>query len=122
MYKVTVWDVCSSAHFLRKYKGKCEKLHGHNWKVSVSILSDRLNLKGMVIDFKELKKMLKDVLGVLDHTCLNELDYFKKVNPTSENMAKYIHRHLKLKLKSKGYKRLEVSVWETETSCASFTR
>ncbi|MCK4519363.1 MAG: 6-carboxytetrahydropterin synthase QueD [Candidatus Omnitrophica bacterium] len=121
MYKVTVLDEFNSAHFLRAYKGKCERLHGHNWKVLVSVWSERLNSTGMVIDFKDLKKLLAGVLKELDHRCLNELNCFKKVNPTSENIAAYVYDRIKAGLKSKKYKRLSVDIWETDSSRASFT-
>lgn len=121
MHKVTVWSEFSAAHFLRKYKGNCEKLHGHNWKVSLTVSSKRLTSKGLVIDFKDLRKVLKEVLKILDHSYLNELSSFKKNNPTSENIAVYIYKHIQKRLKSKDCKIADVSVWETDKSCASFT-
>jgi len=120
MYKVSVQSKFSAAHFLYNYKGKCENLHGHNWKVFASIFRKRLDSKGMVIDFKEFKKKLNEVLKTLDHSYLNEIDYFKKKNTTSENIAEYIHKQLKIRLKSIDYDRLEVTVWETEDSSATF--
>lgn len=119
MYKITVNDDFSSAHFLREYRGKCERLHGHNWKVSVSILSEKLNSKGMIIDFKILKTKLYEVLKNLDHKCLNDISYFKRHNPTSENIAKYIHDQIKKKLKAQNFNAINISVWETDRCCAS---
>lgn len=121
MYKITVWSEFSAAHFLREYKGNCEKLHGHNWKVSLTISSKRLTSKGIVIDFKDLRKMLGEVLKELDHSYLNELSSFKKNNPTSENITVYIYKHIQKRLKSKDCKVADVSVWETDKSRASFT-
>lgn len=116
MYEIKITDEFSGAHNLRNYKGKCEALHGHNWKVEVFLYSDTLNGKGMVMDFKDLKGKLRNVITPLDHKYLNNLAFFKKENPTSENIARYIHG----KLARAVGKRLKVSVWETDTSCASF--
>lgn len=116
MYLIKVEGNFSSAHNLRGYKGKCEDLHGHNWKVEVAASSDKLDKAGMVLDFKFLKKELHKALEKLDHAYLNNIAYFKKTNPTSENIAKYIYDRLKPKvpiLKS-------VTVWESENSSATY--
>ena len=116
MYEATVTEYFSGAHQLRGYKGKCENLHGHNWKVSVTVSSSRLDKTGMVIDFGILKAGLRELLNRLDHAYLNEIPWFKKNNPTSENVAKFIYNSVKKKnrnLKS-------VSVWENENSCATY--
>ncbi|RKY31713.1 MAG: 6-carboxytetrahydropterin synthase QueD [Candidatus Omnitrophota bacterium] len=117
MFSVKVGSMFSSAHYLRGYKGKCEGLHGHNWKVEVVVESEELDRLGMVLDFKYLKKKLNRLLDNLDHRCLNHLAYFKKVNPTSENISKYIY--LKLKPKVKNLK--SVVVWESSTSSAIYS-
>jgi len=116
MYEVKVIDQFSAAHKLREYEGKCENLHGHNWKVEVCVRGEKLDKIGMVIDFKELKAVLGKVLGELDHCYLNDLSYFKKVNPTSENIAKFIFDNLKLAKLSAS----SVSVWESSNSCATY--
>jgi 6-pyruvoyltetrahydropterin/6-carboxytetrahydropterin synthase len=118
MYEIKVTDEFSGAHNLRNYKGKCEELHGHNWKVEVLLESAALNPQGMVMDFKELKRRLKNVLSSLDHKYLNDTPYFKKNNPTSENVARFLHKKLSQNIK----KKIKVSVWETQTSCASFEK
>jgi 6-pyruvoyltetrahydropterin/6-carboxytetrahydropterin synthase len=115
MYKVSILADFSSAHMLRGYKGKCENLHGHNWKVRVSVYSDKLDKLGMVIDFKDLKKTVHDALEELDHKNLNDLEYFRSVNPTSENIAKYLYDRLKIK-----GRRLKVTVWESDTAFATY--
>ncbi len=120
MYSIKVQSHFSAAHNLRGYKGKCEKLHGHNWKVQVEIRSCRLNNISMICDFKEIKKKLEKVLQKLDHTYLNKLPYFKKNNPTSEKLAEFIYYGLKKLIKDKNIILKEVSVWETEDSCAVF--
>jgi 6-pyruvoyltetrahydropterin/6-carboxytetrahydropterin synthase len=116
MYSIKVEGSFSSAHNLRGYKGRCEDLHGHNWKVEVKVESKKLNKIGMVMDFKVLKSKLNAVLDELDHKYLNNERYFKKINPTSENITKYIYDQLTaygLKLKS-------VTVWESENSSATY--
>ena len=118
MYTVKVRAHFSSAHNLRGYKGKCEDLHGHNWHVEVAACSGQLDGTGMVIDFKELKNALKEVTEGLDHKHLNQLDSFKTVNPTSENIAKYIYDVISAKIHDAEIK--EVTVWETDTSSATY--
>jgi 6-pyruvoyltetrahydropterin/6-carboxytetrahydropterin synthase len=115
MYEVVVEDSFSAAHYLREYEGNCEKLHGHNWKVQVCVRKRRLNKLGMVVDFRELKKELKKVLSILDHSYLNELAYFKKRNPTTENIAQFIFKKLSAKIKI-----FSVSVWEAESCFARY--
>lgn len=119
MYTVRVRSDFSSAHFLRGYKGKCEELHGHNWQVELAVKSGRLDEIGMMIDFKELKNILKEVLSEFDHKNLNELEDFLEVNPTSENIAKSIFE--KIKGKRAGLDILEVTVWETPSSAATYS-
>jgi 6-pyruvoyltetrahydropterin/6-carboxytetrahydropterin synthase len=116
MYSVKVEGSFSSAHNLRGYKGKCEALHGHNWKVELVAAGSRLDKAGMLVDFKVLKVGLNKVLDGLDHKYLNDLAYFKKVNPTSENLAKYIYDCVKPQVS--GVK--SVTVWESENSCATY--
>jgi 6-pyruvoyltetrahydropterin/6-carboxytetrahydropterin synthase len=120
MFEVYIKSDFSAAHKLRGYKGKCEELHGHNWKVEVFISSEELDKIGMVVDFKELKFVLAQILNKLDHSYVNNLAYFKKVNPTSENMAKYIFYRLEPRIKNLKLKK--VTVWESDTSAASYTK
>ena len=118
MYEIKVTDEFSGAHSLRHYKGKCEGLHGHNWKIEVIVYSNTLDDKGMIMDFKILKEKLKKVLYSFDHKYLNNIPYFKKKNPTSENIAKFIHDALAKNIS----KKIKVFVWETSNSCASFEK
>jgi len=115
-YEIKVEAEFSAAHKLREYEGKCENLHGHNWKVEVCVKSEKLNNAGMVLDFKELKTELKKVIDALDHSYLNDISYFKKVNPTSENIAKFIFD----RVKTKKLQPNKVTVWESETTSASY--
>ena len=116
MYSVKVEAYFSSAHNLRGYKGKCESLHGHNWKVEVRVAAIVLDKAGMVMDFKVLKEKLHAILEKLDHKYLNKLTYFKKVNPTSESIACYIYQRLKSHIPNIK----SVTVWENSTSSATY--
>lgn len=116
MYSVKVEANFSSAHNLRGYKGKCEELHGHNWKVEVVLAKEQLDKIGMVADFKYIRMKLNYVLDKLDHKYLNKITYFKKVNPTSENIAKYIYDQVT----RLGLVVRLVTVWENATSCATY--
>jgi len=116
MYRIKVEANFSAAHNLRGYKGKCEELHGHNWRVEVSVVSSKLDKIGMLMDFKCLKEKLNTLLEKFDHKYLNKITYFKKVNPTSENIAKHIYDSLK-----KGVPALySVTVWESDKACATY--
>ena len=121
MYKIKVISHFSGAHNLRNYKGKCEALHGHNWKVEVVVRADKLNDSGMVMDFSDLKKTTKEVLERLDHGYLNDIEYFKENNPCSEVIAGYIYEQLKPKVKEYNCKIDEVRVWETDNACAIYS-
>ena len=116
MYRLKVEGNFSSAHNLRGYKGKCEDLHGHNWRVEITVESEELDEIGMLQDFKYLKKKLNAVLEDLDHKYLNKLVQFKKINPTSENIAKYIYDRLNLQIPLLN----SVTVWENSTSSAIY--
>ena len=119
MYKITINDYFSSAHQLRGYKGKCEALHGHNWKVEIQIEGDKLDDVGLLIDFKDIKTILKNMVDELDHKMLNEIKPFDEINPSSELLAKYIHEKMSDRLPAE-INLLETSVWESENSKATY--
>jgi 6-pyruvoyltetrahydropterin/6-carboxytetrahydropterin synthase len=121
MFKLKVQDYFSSAHYLKNYKGPCEKLHGHNWKVELIVEGSELNSTDILIDFSILKKILKEVLSELDHKLLNEIPYFKNINPSSERLAEYIFKKVREKLSSyPKVKVKEVTVFETEKAGATY--
>jgi 6-pyruvoyltetrahydropterin/6-carboxytetrahydropterin synthase len=120
MFEISVKFHFSSAHQLRGYKGKCEELHGHNWEVEVFLVSNRLNKLGMVLDFNIAKRNLKKVIKKLDHKFINKIPYFRKNNPTSENLAKFIFYEMRKLLKSSKVKITKVDIWETSNSHASY--
>ena len=118
MFEIKVKATFSSAHNLRNYHGKCEHLHGHNWNIEAVFAYKSLAADGMAIDFREAKNMRKDSVADLDHSYLNDLASFKKVNPTSENIAKFIYGRI-----GKHNRRIRsVSVWENENSCATYSK
>ena len=120
MYKLKIISNFSAAHSLREYKGKCEALHGHNWKVEVVVSSNEVDRAGMVVDFGDLKKLTALVLEELDHKHLNEIEYFTTHNPSSEEIARYIFTTLKEAISDKKCTLEEIRVWETDTSCAAY--
>jgi len=106
----------SAGHHLRNYPGNCEKPHGHNWKVKVTVRATELDELGMGIDFKTLKKHVNTVIDELDHSDLNDHPAFKKVNPSSEHISMYIFSELSKELKTDRYKLYSVTVRETDSS------
>lgn len=122
MYELKIIDSFSSAHQLREYKGKCENLHGHNWKIEVLVKSDKLDKAGLVIDFSDLKKYLRIILQELDHKFLNDLTEFRIMNPTSENLSKYIFDKFEKILEDRNVLLTKVTVWESESASASYSR
>ena len=122
MYEVKIKTDFSAAHNLREVGGKCESLHGHNFTVEVVVESETLDQGGMVVDFRELKTKTKEILSRLDHRYLNELPLFRDSNPSSENLAAYIYKELSCRI-DQGTRRVSrVSVWESETSRATYRR
>lgn len=114
MYELSIKDNISTAHFLRNYKGKCANLHGHTHVVEVTILGEKLDKAGMVADFVVLKKTLSEILTKIDHVCLNDIQFFKENNPTSENIARYIYQKYSESIKPIKVK--QVQVWESDSS------
>lgn len=121
MYKLMIETSFASAHQLRGYKGKCENLHGHNWKVQAYVTADKLNEIDIAIDFHDLKRITNEIVARLDHKCLNDIFPFTEKNPSSENIAKWIFDSLEEKLTA--YENVNVSavtVWESETASATY--
>ena len=120
MYEITVEQHFDAAHFLRGYQGKCESLHGHRFRVVVGLKAKTLNDIGIAYDFSELKQKLSEILVRFDHTCLNDVKPFDKVNPSSENIASNIYNELKLKLAEAPVSISTVEVWESPESRVSY--
>lgn len=121
MFEISVKSEFSSAHNLRGYKGKCESLHGHNWQVEVVVCSKKVDSIGMAIDFKKLKNIVYNVTKALDHKYLNEIPYFEKVNPTSENIAEFIFNKINPLAKKEQVSLKSVSIWESQDSKATYS-
>lgn len=123
MYELTVIVEFEAAHRIVDYPGKCNRLHGHNWSVEVNVVGTKLNDLGMLIDFKELKKEVNQMIDRLDHYYLNEIEAFKIMNPTAENIAKYIYEELeKSKLLSEDNRVKSIKVWESPKSAVTYSR
>lgn len=121
MYELFIKTHFSAAHHLRNYDGKCANQHGHNWQVEVRCLCSELDAIGMGIDFVVLKAEVNALLDELDHTDLNEFDYFKEHNPTSENLAKFLYDELTGKLNDSRVQVSKVIVFETPSCGASYS-
>jgi len=121
MYHLTIHTHFAAAHNLINYQGDCENLHGHNWKVEVTVGAKELDKAGLGIDFKILKRDTKALLETLDHKYLNELEPFKTVSPSSENIACFLFGKLSEILNNGNVIVEKVNVWESEYACASYT-
>ena len=120
MYRVSVEGHFDAAHYLRDYHGKCENVHGHRFKVVVCVKSAKLNDIGLAYDFTDLKKHLYEVLARFDHTCINDVSPFDKINASSENIAITIYQELKGRFPD-GVLLDNVQVWESPQSCITYT-
>jgi 6-pyruvoyltetrahydropterin/6-carboxytetrahydropterin synthase len=123
MFEVTVEESFAAGHYLRHYRGQCEKPHGHNYKVRVTLRGQELDKAGLLLDFKELKDVVRHTVERLDHRMINELEPFTAVNPSAENLARYFYQEA-----SAGLRRLtdgrvavkDVTIWETDTTTATY--
>jgi 6-pyruvoyltetrahydropterin/6-carboxytetrahydropterin synthase len=120
MYEVTIIKSFSAAHTIAEIGGKCEELHGHNFKVEVTVAAQELNPAGLLIDFRVLKKWLAEILEDVDHKYLNTLLSFTGINPSAENIAKYISEKMESKAKKASVKVIKVKVWESENAAVTY--
>jgi 6-pyruvoyltetrahydropterin/6-carboxytetrahydropterin synthase len=122
MFEVAVEQSFASAHALRNYKGRCENVHGHNWKVRVVIEGEKLDATGMLVDFLDVKSFMGEILDRIDHQFLNEIPPFDVVNPSAENIAEYFYQQLIGKLADipVPVRIREVKIWETEIQSATY--
>jgi len=121
MYEATIKKSFSAAHLLKEIGGKCEALHGHNFLVEVSVTGKSLNSEDLVIDFRVVKRWTDEVFEELDHKYLNELDYFKSINPSSEQIARYLYEKISEKARQTNVTLSRVTVWESENSRVSYS-
>ncbi len=120
MYEVSIDYSFAAGHSLRNYKGKCENVHGHNYKVRVTVAGPELNSTGLLMDFVELRGAVREIVNRLDHQYLNDLPPFDLVNPSAENIARYFYDSLVAAVTAAGTKLDSVSIWETDTSFATW--
>jgi 6-pyruvoyltetrahydropterin/6-carboxytetrahydropterin synthase len=132
MFQVSVEDSFAAGHALRGYRGKCENVHGHNYKVRVTLEGVSLNSIGLLFDFKDLKEAIQGAIRKLDHRFMNEVPPFDVVNPSAENLAKYFHEEISRLLATSSHASMpaggemvpcrvqNVTVWETDTTTATY--
>jgi 6-pyruvoyltetrahydropterin/6-carboxytetrahydropterin synthase len=119
MFEVSVEQTFAAGHALRGYRGKCENVHGHNYKVEVLVQGEELDAIGLLVDFVEVKRLIQGVVEYLDHRFINDLPPFDVINPSAENMAKYFYDEISGKLT--GTARVgQVKVWETDITSATY--
>lgn len=121
MYEVSVEQTFAAGHALRNYHGKCENVHGHNYRVRITVAGEQLDDTGLLVDFLEIKRLMGAVADYLDHRFINDLPPFDTLNPSAENIARYFHDRVNQGLAAATPVRIsEVKIWETETSAAVY--
>ncbi|AHK78343.1 6-pyruvoyl tetrahydrobiopterin synthase [Ectothiorhodospira haloalkaliphila] len=120
-YTLKVLTDFASAHTLRDYPGDCARLHGHNWKVEAEVEASRLDRLGMAVDFKTIKGLAREIAGQLDHQYLNDLEPFRDVNPTAENIAQWFFREMAARLDAPNVRVSAITLWETERACVRYS-
>ncbi|MDE3164583.1 MAG: 6-carboxytetrahydropterin synthase QueD [Acidobacteriota bacterium] len=123
MFEVTIEETFAAGHALRNYRGKCENVHGHNYRCQVTVEGEALDSIGLLVDFVELKRAVHAVIDRLDHQWLNDFPPFNELNPSAENIARYIYDEVYAGLGEKPGARLaSVKLWETDTCSAVYRR
>lgn len=120
MYEISVEQEFEAAHYLRGYRGKCENMHGHHFRVVARLRAKKLDRIGMAYDFTVLRDQLGQILARFDHACLNDLAPFDKINPTSENIASTVYGEIEAVIKGKGAVLTSVQVWESPRSSVTY--
>jgi len=120
MFEISAEYSFAAGHALRGYKGKCENVHGHNYKIQVTVEGEQLNSIGLLMDFVDLRGAIKALADRLDHRFLNDLPPFDQLNPSAENLAKYFCDELESQVRGHGVHVRSVVVWETDTTSATY--
>ncbi|HVW86153.1 MAG TPA: 6-carboxytetrahydropterin synthase QueD [Bryobacteraceae bacterium] len=121
MFEVSVEHTFAAGHALRNYRGKCENVHGHNYRVQVTLRGEKLDQTGMLADFVEIKRLLRAVSEPLDHVFLNDMEPFNELNPSAENIAWYICQKMQEGISQENPVEVaEVKVWETDIQSATY--
>ena len=122
MYHLTIITHFAAAHNLLNYQGDCENLHGHNWKVEVTVKTEDLDKAGLGIDFKVIKKHTKELMNYRDHKYLTDLDAFNGISPSSEHISKFIYDRLVDDLAEYAVSLEKITVWESDNAYATYTQ
>ena len=122
MFEVSVERTFAAGHALRNYHGKCENVHGHNYRVQITVQGEQLDTTGLLVDFLELKRLMDEVIEYLDHRFINDLAPFDVLNPSAENIAKYFYDELSKQMRQtlNGACIASISVWETDATAATY--
>lgn len=120
MYELKVTTHFAAAHQLTMVGEKCENLHGHNWKIEVYVTGEKLDQAGVLVDFGVIKKQVAEIMSTLDHRYLNDLEFFQKNPPSSENIAYFVAQQLQKKIDNSAVHLSRVSAWESDNACATY--
>ncbi len=120
MYKLMIRTSFAAAHNLINYQGDCENLHGHNWKVDVTVITSELDKAGLGVDFKVLKREAGVIIQELDHKYLNDNPAFDNISPSSEHIARYLYHRISERLNNDVIKVDSVAVWESDNASATY--
>jgi 6-pyruvoyltetrahydropterin/6-carboxytetrahydropterin synthase len=120
MYELKVVTKFAAAHQLTMVGSKCENMHGHNWKVEVHVTGEKLDDGGVVMDFGEIKKHVAEIVSMLDHKYLNELEFFQQSQPSSENIASLVARKLQQRIDNPSVRVSRVTAWESDDASATY--
>jgi|SRR5690242_13371479 len=123
MYEITVEDTFAAGHYLRNYKGKCENPHGHNYKIKITLAGQTLDQAGLLLDFKDLREVMKKTIDRLDHKMINDVQPFTELNPSAENLAKYFYDEATQTLDRATGGRVRVknvTIFETDSTTATY--
>jgi 6-pyruvoyltetrahydropterin/6-carboxytetrahydropterin synthase len=119
MFEVSVEETFAAGHALRNYHGKCENVHGHNYRVQVTVEGQELNPTGLLVDFADIKRIIRAIVARLDHQFLNDLAPFDAINPSAENLARYFYDEISDGM-APGPQIREVKIWETDITSAAY--
>jgi 6-pyruvoyltetrahydropterin/6-carboxytetrahydropterin synthase len=120
-YELRVQTEFAAAHSLRGYAGSCSRLHGHNWRIEFEIRAGEVDDIGMAIDFREIKRLAREVTAAFDHGYLNDIEPFTEVNPTAENLAAHCYAAMGSRLNQPGVAVQAVTVWENDRACVRYS-
>jgi 6-pyruvoyltetrahydropterin/6-carboxytetrahydropterin synthase len=122
MFEVSVDETFAAGHALRGYKGKCENVHGHNYKVRIVLEGSQLDSIGLLFDFTHLKRVIREIVAGIDHVFLNDRPPFDTTNPSAENLAKFFYDETSRRMTAmpEGARIACVTIWETDTTSATY--